>query len=138
MWEVFCPLPNFMNIGPRPGTKKTMSVTGSYVQNSEEIVREIERKAVVLGINWEDEAGVRALAHEALTYTGHQPHVRAGELPDYHALAKFELFGLAALMLKTMEMSAHDGLLTHGSAIWKTFARALWQETELLQSAKSL
>ena len=115
-----------------------MSVTGSYVQDSEEIVREIERKAVTLGINWEDEAQVRALAHEALNYTGHQPHVRPGEPTDYQALAKFEMFGLTALMLKTMEMSAHDGLVTHGNAIWKTFARALWHETQLLQSSKNL
>ena len=114
-----------------------MSVTGSYVQDSEEIVREIERKAIALGINWEDEVQVRALALEALTYTGHAPHVRPGDSTDYQALAKFELFGLAALMLKTMEMSAHDGLVTHGNSVWKTFARALWQETRQQKSSKN-
>jgi hypothetical protein len=46
-------------------------------------------------------------------------------------MAKVELFGLAALMLKTMTESATRGFETHGGTAWKSFARALWAEKAL-------
>jgi len=48
---------------------------------------------------------------------------------DYRLRAKAELFGLAALMLRIMEKSADDGVLTHGGPAWKSFGRALWEES---------
>ena len=38
------------------------------------------------------------------------------------------LFGLANLMLRTMEESAGVGIESHGGPVWKAFGRALWAE----------
>lgn len=97
----------------------------NYIREAAEIEREIARKGIVLGIDWENDAQVRELAREALGYQGTQKR-RAG---DATALAKFELFGLAQLMLTIMRHSAEEGMLTHGGPAWKALARALWQET---------
>ncbi|MFA7281064.1 MAG: hypothetical protein WC100_13315 [Sterolibacterium sp.] len=100
----------------------------NYRREAEEIEREIMRKGIVLGIDWKNEVQVRALAREALDFdalTGmHQRHPG-----DFAALAKFELFGLAQLMLTIMRQSAEEGMLTHGGPAWKALARALWQES---------
>ena len=32
-------------------------------------------------------------------------------------------------MLRTMQESAEEGVLTHGGPAWKAFARALWAES---------
>ncbi|MDD5247598.1 MAG: hypothetical protein PHY45_01345 [Rhodocyclaceae bacterium] len=99
----------------------------NYSREAEEIEREIARKGLVLGIDWQDEAQVQALAREALAYRDPAgvPERRAD---DARALAKIELFGLAQLMLTVMRQSADEGMFTHGGAVWKAFARALWQE----------
>ncbi len=105
-----------------------MSDIESFANNARAVEREIERWGIVLGIDWTDEPRVRALAREALTHDwGAQKTAR--QRRDWEALAKFELFGLAALMLKTMEGSAEAGYLTHGGTAWKAFARALWAES---------
>ncbi|MBI4985478.1 MAG: hypothetical protein HZC24_09085 [Rhodocyclales bacterium] len=95
----------------------------NYGREAAEIEREIVRRGLVLGIDWEDAAQVRTLAREALAAR----HV--ADMPeDLHARAKLELFGLAQLMLTVMRQSADDGMHTHGGAAWKALARALWQE----------
>jgi hypothetical protein len=98
-----------------------------YGREALEIEREIVRKGVILGIDWNDAAEVRQLAREAL---------RCRNLPDSpecnptdpRARAKLELFGLAQLMLTVMRQSADEGMHTHGGPAWKALARALWQE----------
>jgi hypothetical protein len=102
-----------------------------YSQDTNEIEQEIVRKGVILGIDWSDEAQVRALAREALDHSA-EDIKRAGTPPlDYKLLAKVDLFGLAALMLKTMEESAIEGFQSHGGEAWKAFAKALWAEAKL-------
>ncbi len=92
-----------------------------------EIELEIERRGVVLGIDWGNDAQVRALAREAL----------AADPADYRARAKLELFGLVALMLRTMEETAADlGYESHGGIVWKVFARALWAEKAQREAAQ--
>lgn len=103
--------------------------------HTEEIGHQIASLGVGLGIDWEDEAAVRALAREAID------HARAtvdsaGVRKEGQALLKAELFGLAALMLKNMEESAERGFLTHGGPSWKAFARALWLEYERSAQAR--
>lgn len=113
-----------------------MSGFENYQQDADEIELEIERKAVALGIDWQDENAVRALAKEALDFSTARPEdkeIDAGHT-DYQRLAKIELFGLAALMLRTMEESAALGFESHGGSAWKSFARALWAEKKLLKS----
>jgi hypothetical protein len=96
-----------------------------------EQAREIERKGIALGIDWSDELQLRELAHEAMQHFEEHLH-RASSTPhDRKQMAKIELFGLAALMLKTMTESATRGFETHGGDVWKAFARALWAEKAL-------
>lgn len=107
-----------------------MSGFENYLQDTQDIEREIERRGVALGIDWNNAEQVRALAREAIEHNS-SDFQRATVRPiDYQLLAKVELFGLAALMLRTMQDSASTGFESHGGVIWKTFARALWAEAE--------
>ena len=113
-----------------------MGLFENYHQEADAIEKEIERKGIVLGINWDDEAEVRALAREALLQSNEDAMAAMAHLDDRQAMARTELFGLAALMLKTMAQSAEDGMHTHAGLIWKSFGRALWQEAETLAADK--
>ncbi len=108
----------------------------NYAQDTKDIELEIERKGVALGIDWTNEDTVRALAREALDFAGaadKNKQLDAAHL-DYTRLAKLELFGLAGLMLRTMQESASAaGFESHGGDAWKAFARALWAEKKLRQ-----
>lgn len=102
----------------------------NYGEETREIEQEIERKGVVLGIDWNDEAQVRALAREALDHSISEVHIPATGPVDHKLMAKLDLFGLAGIMLKTMEESAGVGVESHGGTAWKAFALALWAEME--------
>ena len=110
----------------------------NYAQDTHDIELEIERKGVALGIDWTNEDAVRALAREALDFAGaaeKDKELDANHL-DYARLAKLELFGLAGLMLRTMQESASAaGFESHGGDAWKAFARALWAERRQLPPA---
>jgi len=103
----------------------------NYSAETRDIELEIERRGVILGIDWSNVAQVRQLAREALDRSPEELKRAAGSPPDYQSLAKVELYGLAALMLKTMEESAGNGVESHGGVAWKAFAKALWAEAEL-------
>lgn len=100
----------------------------NYEKGTREIELEIERKGIVLGIDWNDEVQVRALAREAFEHSADDIRRAATDPGDPRLMAKVDLFGLAALMLRTMEESADSGFETHGGPAWKAFARALWAE----------
>lgn len=106
----------------------------NYAQDTRDIELEIERRGVALGIDWHNEEQVRALAREALTYPASEITMLADK-PDYTKLAKLEMFGLAGLMLRTMQESAETGFESHGGDAWKAFARALWAERRQLPPA---
>ena len=101
----------------------------TFRAHTEEIGHRIAGLGVALGIDWENEVAVRALAHEALDHAAATVS-SAGVQKQGEAMLKAELFGLAALMLKNMQESAERGFLTHGGPSWKAFAKALWQEYE--------
>ncbi|HNC53578.1 MAG TPA: hypothetical protein PLO14_15330 [Accumulibacter sp.] len=103
----------------------------NYTDDVRAIEREIERKGIVLGINWKDDVQVRALAREALDHSAADVRLAAANPSDHRLMAKVELFGLAALMLKTMEECAGIGIECHGGEAWKAFAKALWADLEL-------
>ncbi|HMW18505.1 MAG TPA: hypothetical protein PKN13_02900 [Accumulibacter sp.] len=103
----------------------------NYSQDVQEIELEIERKGIALGIDWQDDGQVRALAREALDYSADHDRFSATAPLDHRRMAKVELFGLAGLMLRTMEESAGMGVESHGGAAWKAFARALWAEADM-------
>jgi hypothetical protein len=102
----------------------------NYAEEVREIEQEIERKGIVLGLDWNDDGQVRALAREAFDHAAGEAHVSATGPLDYKLMAKLDLFGLAGIMLKTMEESATIGIESHGGPAWKAFAKALWAESK--------
>lgn len=100
----------------------------NYAREANEIEREIVRKGLVLGLDWNDDMAVRQLAREALRC--HDLATNPDCQPaDARAAAKLELFGLAQLMMMVMRQSADEGMHTHGGPAWKALARALWHES---------
>lgn len=98
-------------------------------QGAAEIETQIERMGIALGINWDDDVQVQALAREALHHSK-EALVQFSQHPDdYQQKAKIELFGLAALMMQIMANSADEGVHTHGGAAWKSLSRALMRES---------
>ena len=100
----------------------------NYAREADEIEREIVRKGLVLGLDWNDDVAVRLLAREALQCRNLAASPNC-QPTDAHAAAKLELFGLAQLMMTVMRQSADEGLHTHGGPAWKALARALWHES---------
>jgi len=107
-----------------------MAAFENYAEEARRIEREIARHAAILGIDWDDEVAVHALAREALAcHPGSESTDCEPDTPERRA--KMELFGLAQLMLKVMTESAGENIVTHGGPTWKAFARALWRESGL-------
>jgi hypothetical protein len=106
----------------------------NYGETAKAIEHEIVTKGVILGIDWTDESQVRELAHEALDHLADDvKHVSSGPV-DHKLIAKVDLFGLAGMMLRTMEESAGVGIESHGGVAWKAFSKALWAESRLAKS----
>lgn len=100
----------------------------NYGAEARRLELEIERKGIVLGIDWEDEVAVAQLARSALAF---HPDNQTGSLwpKDPEAQARVELYAMAHLMLKVMTESAEEDIRTHGGKIWKALGRALWRES---------
>lgn len=111
-----------------------MSGYENYGASTREIEHEIERKGIVLGIDWSDEVQVRGLAREALGNLQDTLKTAAANPDDLRLRAKIDLFGLAGIMLKTMEESADNGIQSHGGDAWKAFAKALWAEAAMRET----
>ena len=109
----------------------------NYAQDTRAIELEIERKGILLGIDWNDEAQLRALAREALDHVHDEVRKVAHDPSDAKLKIKVDLFGLAGLMLKTMTESAVEGIESHGGSAWKAFSRALRSEMAAAEAARS-
>lgn len=108
-----------------------MSGFGHYDRDAVELEREILKRGFLLDLDWNDQATLRTLAHEALTIKPEETlqMLRSG---DPRRRGRAELYALAMLMLETMRQSAEIGVHTHGGAAWKAFGRALIEEAERL------
>lgn len=102
-----------------------------YVKSAQEIEAELVRKGIALGIDWSNDGEVRALAREALNHQPDDMSISTSTPIDYRKMAKIDIFGLAGIMLKTMEESAGYGFESHGGPAWKALARALWAEARM-------
>ncbi len=110
-----------------------MSGFENYRDSTRALELEIERRGIILGIDWSDEVQVRALAREALQRAKEDAKlVASSEIPDPLLMARVDLFGLAGIMLKTLRESAEEGILSHGGPAWRAFAKALWSEARVL------
>ncbi len=113
-----------------------MSGFGNYARRAEEIEREIFRRGLALGIDWDDPTRLRELARQALSCKpGCVDTLFRSPLSEDRLTA--ELFALSELMLHTMRQSAQIGVHTSGGKAWKAFGRALYQEAELLDETKA-
>lgn len=104
----------------------------NYTEQAKMISREIEKELIALNIDWRDEVQLRQLAHEALTIKGNATLLGHVNDPREKAL-HVSLYGMIALMLRTMTESAGYGYEVHGSDSWKALAKALWQEKANLE-----
>ena len=100
---------------------------GYYNDEAAELALEIERKLVILGLNWNDAATMRSLAKEILGVNKAGRQIGTGA--EFSRDQTYEeLFGLIALMNKLMAEGAEKGVEIHGNAAWKAVAKALWLE----------
>jgi len=104
-----------------------MSGFENFNAEAASIELELERKGVMLGIDWDNAEQVRLLARAALDCKTDAPGCGSEAIDER---TRVELFGLAQLMLKVMTESAGEHMHTHGGRVWKNFARALWAERE--------
>ncbi|AWI78530.1 MAG: hypothetical protein CVU19_04540 [Betaproteobacteria bacterium HGW-Betaproteobacteria-13] len=113
-----------------------MSGFGHFARTALELEREIFKRGLLIGLDWQDPATMRALAHEALTCT---TDCRLGLLRNHDAKARGrgELFALSEMMLDTMRQSAQVGVHTQGGPAWKAFGRALYEESARLGAGSS-
>lgn len=105
-----------------------MSEFENYASEAAQLETEIARKGIILGIDWNNAGEVHALARRMLSshttlQLDHPAHSPQG-------MAMLEMAGLSQLMLKVMENSAGDGIITHGGPVWKSLGRALWEESK--------
>lgn len=108
-----------------------MSLFENFAKETQQIELEIERKGVVLGLDWDNESQIREVARKALA--GQQKGADA----TFHDMswndrALVELFALSQLMLTVMQESAAEDMQTHGGKVWKSLGRALWNEAAAL------
>lgn len=108
-----------------------MAGSQNYAETAKAIEHEIVTKGIILGIDWMDDSQVRALAHEAFEHSAEDVKHASSRSADYKLMAKVDLYGLAEMMLRTMEQSAGVGIECHGGIAWKSFAKALWAESKL-------
>ena len=107
-----------------------MATFENYAAEAAQLETEIARKGVVLDIDWNNDAAVKALARRALASLSdtlqldHPPGSPKG-------MAMLEIIGLSQLMLKVMKESADEGIITHGGPVWKSLGRALWEEARI-------
>jgi hypothetical protein len=102
-----------------------MSGFENYSEEARQIELELERKGIALGIDWDDVVAVDALARDALDFKPGAWRIDANDLQEK---LRFEIFGLAELMLRVMTESANEQVITHGGRVWKAFGRALWRQ----------
>lgn len=111
-----------------------MSGFGHYARTADELEREIYKRGLALGLDWDDQARLRELARQALS-CDRGCVVRLLRSPVRQDKLTGELFALSELMLNTMRQSAQIGVHTSGGRAWKAFGRALYQESEKLEEA---
>jgi hypothetical protein len=93
-----------------------------YRTEVDRLAVEIQRKMVILGIDWTSETALRELASDVLA----KEH-RGGPDSDGHQTRAWkELLGLIGLMNMVMAESADRNFEVHGNDCWKALAKALW------------
>lgn len=102
------------------------------LQIEHELELEIERKCLILQLDYTDAVAVQAFAHDVLNHL--EAYGKAAAAGDMQARIKIELYGMAMLMHKSnvatlgpAYMSQLDALADRESA-WVNIARGIWEE----------
>ena len=103
-----------------------MSGFGHYSRTADELEREILKRGIAIGIDWDDPSRMRDLARRALSCTP-TCMMKLLRSPIRQEKLTGELFALSELMLVNMRQSAETGVHTHGGPAWKAFGRALYE-----------
>lgn len=103
-----------------------MSGFGHYARTADELEREIVKRGIAIGLDWDDTVRLRELAHQALSCTS-SCMMKLLRSPIRQEKLTGELFALSELMLVNMRQSAEIGVHTHGGPAWKAFGRALYE-----------
>ncbi len=103
-------------------------------KQAKDIELQIQRIGVVLGIDWNDEVQVRALANESLNRAKEdvETYINQSDPENYQLKEKITLFALADMMMQIMAKTAVKDIHTHGGPAWKAFSRALMKERGIL------
>lgn len=104
-----------------------MSGFGHYERTADELEREIVKRGIGIGVDWQDRARLRDLARQALGCDS-GCMMKLLRSPIREEKLTGELFALSELMLDNMRQSAELGVHTHGGPAWKAFGRALYEE----------
>ncbi|GAB1461497.1 MAG: hypothetical protein JNL37_11845 [Thauera sp.] len=104
-----------------------MSGFGHYARTADELEREILKRGIAIGVDWDDPSRMRDLARRALSCTP-ACMMKLLRSPVRQDKLTGELFALSELMLQNMRESAEIGFETHGGPAWKAFGRALNEE----------
>lgn len=105
-----------------------MSGFEHFARDAIEVERELVKRGILLGLDWDDTVAMRRLARESLDGGAHHTQALLRD-PDPRLRAKGELFAFGVVMLRTMTESAETGLHTHGGPAWKAFGGALFEES---------
>ncbi len=99
-----------------------------------ELELEIERKCLILNLDFHDDVAVHAFAHDVLIHLDR--YGKAAADGDMQARIKIELYGMAVLMHKSNTANFGENylsqldMLSARESAWVNIARAIWNELE--------
>ena len=93
-----------------------MSGFGHYARTADELEREIVKRGIAIGLDWQDSARLRALAHQALSCNSGCV-LKLLRSPVRQEKLTGELFALSELMLVNMRQSAETGVQDRKSVV---------------------
>jgi hypothetical protein len=102
-----------------------MSQIENHWDEVAQIETELRRYMVALSLDWHDEAAMVQLASECKVF-GPSDAQAAYASHDSKLINKAKIFGLASMMMRTMESAAREDRDVHGGEVWKAFGKHLY------------
>lgn len=103
-----------------------MSQIENHWDEVAQIETELRRYMMALGLDWHDEAAMEQLASECKAFGPSEAHA-AYASHDSKLINKAKIFGLASMMMRTMESAAREDRDVHGGEVWKAFGKHLYR-----------
>lgn len=103
-----------------------MSQIENHWDEVAQIETELRRYMMALGLDWHDEAAMEQLAYECKAF-GPSEAQAAYASHNSTLINKAKIFGLASMMMRTMESAARENRDVHGGEVWKAFGKHLYR-----------